>query len=117
MCGIFGIVYRGGSAGAEMPDEVRLRKTGELLEHRGPDALGFWTTAFERMQTSERYFDDSFVSELFGLSRAQVGRADSDLVMRLLHLDVWAQVCLRGESLDAPIAKLHDHVHIESEAA
>lgn len=89
------------------------------LSHR--TKLGFWTTAFERMRVSARYFDDSFVSELFGLSRAQVdslvGRADFDLVVRLLHLDVWAQVCLRGESLDASIAKLHDHVHIESETA
>ena len=106
MCGIFGIVYRGASAGAQTPDEARLRKTGELLEHRGSDP---------------RYFDDSFVSELFGLSRAQVDslveRADLDLVVRLLDLDVWAQVCLRGESLDAPIAKRHDHAHIASEVA
>jgi len=78
--------------------------------------LGFWTTAFERMRVSERYFDDSFPRELFGLSRKQLGlliqQSDPELVVRLLHLDVWARVCLRGEPVDGSIMKLRDHVRI-----
>ena len=37
MCGIFGIVYRDER---RVPDDERLRRTGRLLEHRGPDAFG-----------------------------------------------------------------------------
>jgi len=78
--------------------------------------IGFWTTAFERMRVSARYFEDSFVSELLSLSRRQVGlmveRADPELLVRLLHLDVWARVCLRGEPVDAPLPRLRDHVGI-----
>ena len=68
--------------------------------------IGFWTTVFQRMEVAEEYFADSYVRELFELTRPQmaavVKEADQDLRMRLLHLDVWGQVCLR----DLPRADL-----------
>ena len=73
------------------------------------------------MRVSERYFEESFPRELFGLSRRQLGiliqHSDPELVVRLLHLDVWARVCLRGEPVDAPLQKLRDHVHILPDSA
>jgi asparagine synthase (glutamine-hydrolysing) len=78
--------------------------------------IGFWTTAFERMRVAASYFDDSFPRELFALSRPQLNlllaRADHELVGRLLHLDVWARVCLRNEPADALLPRLRGHVRI-----
>ena len=78
--------------------------------------IGFWTTAFERMRVSASYFEGSFIQDLLGLSRRQVDlmveRADPELLVRLLHLDVWARVCLRGEPVDASLPRLRDGVRI-----
>lgn len=64
--------------------------------------IGFWTTAFQRLQVRESYFDDSSVRDLFELSRPQVravvADADQDLRLRLLHLDVWLRVCVEGRN-------------------
>lgn len=81
--------------------------------------IGFWTTVFQRLRVAPRYFDDSFPREFLGLSRADLSllldRADPELVVRLLHLDVWARVCLRGESPSAVLPALRDHVRITAE--
>lgn len=81
--------------------------------------IGFWTTVFERMQVSERYFDRSEARDLLGVSKANMhdifGSADQDLRMRLLHLDVWARVCLRGETNDQVRDNLKQHVTIRPE--
>jgi asparagine synthase (glutamine-hydrolysing) len=81
--------------------------------------IGFWTTAFQRMQVAPAYFETSFVRDLFDLSPAQMrlvlDGADQDLRMRFLHLDVWAHVCLRGLPLDASVRKLHEHASIRPE--
>jgi hypothetical protein len=41
-----------------------------------------------------------------------LARADHELVGRLLHLDVWARVCLRNEPADALLPRLRGHVRI-----
>ena len=78
--------------------------------------IGFWTTAFERMKVSPAYFDNSFVKDLFELSQGQmqniISQSDQDLTMRLLHLDVWNHVCLRGLPLDTSLRKLRKHVRL-----
>lgn len=47
------------------------------------------------MRVSKRYSDESFPRELFGLSRKQldllIQRSAPELVVRLLHLDVWGR--------------------------
>jgi asparagine synthase (glutamine-hydrolysing) len=82
--------------------------------------LGFWTTVFQRMQVAPAYFDDSMARELFELSRAQMRavceEADQDLTMRLLHLDVWAHVCLADLPIESSRAKLLDNVTIRPES-
>lgn len=81
--------------------------------------IGFWTTVFQRMEVAPVYFDDGFVPNLFGLSqpqmRALLDRADQDLTMRLLHLDVWGRVCAERQPVDASVARLRDHVTIKPE--
>jgi asparagine synthase (glutamine-hydrolysing) len=81
--------------------------------------IGFWTTVFQRMQVAPAYFDGGFVPALFGLSqpqmRALVERADQDLIMRLLHLEVWGRVCAERQPVDASVARLRDHVTIRPE--
>ncbi len=81
--------------------------------------IGFWTTAFQRMQVAPAYFEKSAVRDLFELSPSQiemiVRKADQDLMMRFLHLDVWAHVCLRDLPLDSSVRKLHEHVSIRPE--
>jgi asparagine synthase (glutamine-hydrolysing) len=81
--------------------------------------IGFWTTVFRRMDVAEAYFQDCLVRELFELSREEmrnlVRRADQDLKMRLLHLDVWAHVCLHGCAVDDSSAKIASHVTIRPE--
>ncbi len=80
--------------------------------------LGFWTTTAERMQVSPAFYDDARMRDLLGLSIAQLRdtleQADQDLRMRLLHLDIWARVCLHGEPLEDVRARLRDHVTIRA---
>lgn len=78
--------------------------------------IGFWTTAFERMRVKPAFFHDSFVQEQLGLSRRQVDLmvdgADPEMAVRMLHLDVWASVCLRGQPTHDCLPRLRDHVMI-----
>lgn len=78
--------------------------------------IGFWTTVFERLQVAPSYFSNSLSRELLGLSTRDMAmlldRADRDLVVRLLHLDIWARVCLRREPVEACVPSLRDHVTI-----
>lgn len=78
--------------------------------------IGFWTTVFQRMEVSPRYFDNSYVRELFELSknnmRTVIEDADQDLRMRLLHLDVWAHVCLYQQPLQTSTDKLMNEITI-----
>lgn len=41
--------------------------------------------------------------------------ADQELGMRLLHLDIWGDVCLRGYSDEQVLEKLNPHVRVLSE--
>jgi asparagine synthase (glutamine-hydrolysing) len=81
--------------------------------------IGFWTTAFQRMHVDPEYFSQSFIPEFFQLNSRQTRHlfeeADQNLTMRLLHLDVWAHVCLKGESTDSLVPKLHRYVRLSPE--
>jgi asparagine synthase (glutamine-hydrolysing) len=81
--------------------------------------IGFWTTAFQRMRVAPAYFDGSLVRDLFEVSPSQMrlvlDAADQDLILRLLHLDVWAHVCLRDLPLDTSARKLREHLTIRPE--
>lgn len=81
--------------------------------------IGFWTTVFQRMEVSPRYFDRGFLRQLFELSASQLDtlleRADQDLTMRLLHIDVWGRICVEQQQPDECIALLRDNVTIRPE--
>jgi hypothetical protein len=71
------------------------------------------------MDVGAEYFEDSAVRELFEMPRSEMGdlvaQADQDLRMRLLHLDVWAEVCLRRCAVEESAQKLASHVTIRPE--
>jgi asparagine synthase (glutamine-hydrolysing) len=81
--------------------------------------IGFWTTAFERMQVSPAYFSNSLVRELFALTQSQmdevIRQADQDLRTRLLHLDLWEHVCLKHLPHQTIRNKLVNHVRISAD--
>ena len=78
--------------------------------------IGFWTTVFERLRVAPGYFDASFVRDLFELSASQmsatVAAADQDLLMRLLHLDVWGRVCVEERAHDSVSTRLDRFVSV-----
>jgi asparagine synthase (glutamine-hydrolysing) len=81
--------------------------------------IGFWTTVFQRLTVRAPYFDESWVRDLLQLTvkqmRAVHTDADQDLMMRLLHLDVWGRVCVEGRSRDRTRQHLLPHVTIRPE--
>jgi asparagine synthase (glutamine-hydrolysing) len=81
--------------------------------------IGFWTTIFQRMDIGPAYFERSPVLDLFEISAADltgvVQTADQDLRMRLLHLDVWARVCLEERDVEETAERLVQHVAIRPE--
>ena len=103
-------------------DKWAVRKVAERylpreLSHR--IKIGFWTTAFQRMHVAPEYFSQSFIPEFFQLTSRQTKdlfeKADQNLTMRLLHLDVWAHVCLKGESTESLVEKLRRYVNLSPE--
>lgn len=77
---------------------------------------GFPINAHARMEIAGEFFVNSFVADLFDLDRRAtrylVEHAGRELKRRLLHLDVWAHVCLHNAPRNAICAKLRKHVRI-----
>jgi asparagine synthase (glutamine-hydrolysing) len=76
----------------------------------------FPTNAFQRMQIDSQVFAHSFIAELFGLTAANLRylteHAGRGLKMRLLHLDVWGQVCLHNTPSDVVANRLHARLRV-----
>jgi len=83
--------------------------------------IGFWTTVFQRLEIRDAFFETSKLGDLLSLSRKQVlsvaSEATDDLGLRLLHLDVWARVCLEDEADEISVARLVDNVRIREDGA
>ena len=101
-------------------DKWVLRKVAERylprkLAHR--KKRGFPVRAHERMRIAPDSFDDSFVGNLFELGRRElrllVDRASPELRRRLLHLDVWARVCLEGIPTEDVKRRLQQYVVLQ----
>lgn len=92
--------------------EVANRYLPKALSQR--PKRGFPTDAFERMRVAPGYFNNSFVSHLFGLSSNEtaylVNNAGSNLVLRLLHLDIWGRVCFNQEPRESARNDLKKHI-------
>lgn len=80
---------------------------------------GFWTTVFQRMQISEQYFKQSFVSNMLGLTDIQMNsildKSDQDMKMRLLHLNIWGLTCIENETIEDITTQLRDATNISPE--
>ncbi len=78
--------------------------------------IGFWTTVFQRLEISPRFFAGSPLGDLLKLSQAQLEAtlqdASPDLHLRLMLTDCWHRGAIQGEAEDATIARLRDHVKI-----
>ena len=75
---------------------------------------GFPISAQQRMRIKPEFFNDSFVADVFALSPREIDflarHANQDLRLKLLHLDVWARVCLHGAPPDEVRARLEKYV-------
>lgn len=80
--------------------------------------LGFPVDAYHRMEITPALFYKSLSSELLSLGDAEIDyffrNADQNMKIRLLHLEVWAHVCLYDLPRDRIIAKLCDSIPIAS---
>ena len=80
---------------------------------------GFWTTVFQRMQISEAYFKQSFVSNMLGLTdrqmKSMLDKADQDMKMRLLHLNIWGLTCIENANIEETTNYLRDNTTIKAE--
>lgn len=87
------------------------------LSHR--PKYGFPTSAQHRMLIPAAFFQRSFIADLFGLSNQEiqylVDHANQELKLKLLHLEVWAHVCLHHASRDLIIRKLKDHITVRQD--
>lgn len=78
----------------------------------------FPVNAFERFQISSKYFDNSFVADLFGLSGREnsylIEKANRELKLRLMQLEVWTQIYLHNLPQESAINKLQDCIKINN---
>jgi asparagine synthase (glutamine-hydrolysing) len=87
-----------------MRDKWILRKVADrympkILSQR--KKLPFNVNAYERIKIPASYFRNSYFSEYSGLVGTDLDylldRLDQTLRVKLLMLDVWGRVCIRGE--------------------
>ena len=95
--------------------QVARRYLPPLLSER-PKA-GFPVGVNKRMQISPRYFCDSPIADIFELSATGmqflVDQSPPDLTLRLLHLDIWAHVCLYRLGKENLLNRLRHHVKLK----
>ncbi|NNE36107.1 MAG: asparagine synthase, partial [Rhodothermales bacterium] len=77
----------------------------------------FPTNAFARFKIADQFFENSFVSDWFGLARRRLeyllSNASPELRLRLTLLEAWAHVCVRDLPKQDLSKKLAQHAHIE----
>lgn len=73
----------------------------------------FNTDHYDHLRISKDFFDKSFVADLFDLSsrgiKYLVERSPQTLLLKLLHLEVWAHVCLKDLPQEEIRTKLVSH--------
>jgi asparagine synthase (glutamine-hydrolysing) len=104
-------------------DKWILRKVGDrylprALSQREKKPFPINAYSPRRMQISPRFFENSHISELFGLSWHQTKylteKATHDLKLKLTQLEVWCHVCLNDFPKEAIKRRLMDHVSVIS---
>ena len=78
--------------------------------------VGFPTDTYRRTRIADEFFEDSLVADLFELDRKAVhyltGHAGEALKRKLLHVEVWAHVCLRGTPRHKIAERLRSHIAV-----
>ena len=78
----------------------------------------FPVDAFKRFKFSSSFWEKSYVVDLFGLAPREIQylteHAQQSMKIKLMHLDVWAHVCLNNLSKATIINRLRDHISITS---
>jgi asparagine synthase (glutamine-hydrolysing) len=97
---------------------VAARYLPKELSHR--KKLGFPTSAQNRLKVKPEYFKSSFIAGLFKMDKKEMNymmeHADQKLKQKLLHLEVWGQVCILGESEGKTLIKLKEYTTIAPSA-
>jgi asparagine synthase (glutamine-hydrolysing) len=82
---------------------------------------GFPISAHSRMDIASEFFEESFVADLFELDRRAnrylIDHASRELKRRLLHIEVWAHVCLHDAPRHTILAKLRNHLTIRPQVS
>ena len=73
-------------------------------------------SAHERLEIPQRFYEDSFVRDLFGFSKRELDflmkNVGHRLKLKLLHLEVWAQMFLNGSSAEALVPNLQSCISV-----
>jgi asparagine synthase (glutamine-hydrolysing) len=73
----------------------------------------------DRLTIPESFFKRSFIRDLFGLSKRELGflmsQAPHRLKLKLLHLEVWGQMFLNGSSPEEQVTNLRSRLSITPE--
>jgi asparagine synthase (glutamine-hydrolysing) len=123
-----------------MPDNYKIRLSFTALDRNRPFFADKWvlrkvadrylprelsqrpkapfpTDAYQRVQISPSFFEKSFIVDLFDLSSRQarylIENAQQDLKLKLMHLDVWAHMCLNALPEQSMSKKLRDYVIVK----
>ncbi|MCZ6673347.1 MAG: asparagine synthase (glutamine-hydrolyzing) [Verrucomicrobia bacterium] len=77
------------------------------------------TSAHKRLEIPQRFFKNSFIRDLFGFSNLELdylmNNGDHALKLKLLHLEVWAQMFLNGSSSEQMVQKLQTFISVTPE--
>ena len=99
-----------------------VRKVAERYLPRDLSAMrkkGFKVNAAERMVFAPDAFDGTFVADLLGLSTSDLGflmeHAPDALKVKMMQVNVWADVFLGGRNDDEIVRDLRGHVAVASE--
>ena len=104
-------------------DKWILRKVGDrylprALSQREKKPFPVNAYSPRRMHISPRFFENSHIGELFGLSSHQTKylteKATHDLKLKLTQLEVWSHVCLNDRGKEAIKRRLMDHISVIS---
>lgn len=94
--------------------QVAARYLPRELSHR--KKIPFLTSVNQRLEVAPEFFQASYVSELFGLSRTRTAylmrSASHALRLRLLHLELWGRLYFRNTSIDEMRDQVRRHTSL-----
>ena len=77
----------------------------------------FPVNALKRFQISPNFFQDSYVSNLFKLSKSEtqylVDNSNHSFKLKLLHLNVWGDVCIQNLSKQSVLDRMNQYISIK----